>query len=554
MLVDGPVAMQTEAGYQAQELRVKVKRLMVLRATVITVLLGSLAVLHLYQNRPPVPAIYAIVIATYLLTIAYSIAYRSVQNLFAFAYVQIIGDVLLETGVVYATGGLDSPFSFIYIFSIFAAGFMLFRRGSLIVASLASILYGVLVDLQYYRVILPVPSREFTPSELFYNIFLVFFAFYSVAYFANSLSERLRVTREALAEKSTNLLELQALNESIVRSMADGMVTVGLDGRIMAFNKAAEDITGLSLGAVRGLHFSDVFNWLGIETFFEDMEFVKKPSYRFELTFPRGGKDLVLGMTVSPLRSESGTITGILGIFQDLTPIKEMEEEMHRNDRLAAIGELSAGMAHEIRNPLASLYGSLQVLEEDIELSGENRRLMDIAISEMERLNAIVTGFLTFAKPRTPAMEGCDLVSIIKDTVDLVVNSKDFSEGINIKTELPKAPLMLKADPGQLKQVILNLFLNAVQAVSGTGNIRIRAARDGMKKVEVEVEDDGAGIRKEDLDKVFYPFFSTKEGGAGLGLAIVYRIVEEHGGSIKVDSEPEKGTRFKVALPAEEAA
>ena len=554
MSVNVAGAMQTEPDYRAQDLRVKIKRMMILRVTVITVLLGSLAVLNVYQNHPPTRSIYAVVIATYLLTIAYSIGYRSIRSLYVFAYAQIIGDVLLETGVVYVTGGLDSLFSFIYLFSIFSAGFLLHRRGCLIVASLAGILYGVLVELQYYAVILTSPSRDFTPGELFYNIFLIFFAFYSVAVFASILAERQKVMKEALEEKSTDLLELQRLNESIVRSMADGMVTVDTGGRITAFNKAAEDITGMASTSVRGLHFSEVFNWLGVETFFEDLEFMRKPSYRFELVLPRSDKDLTLGMTVSPLRNESGGFAGLLGIFQDLTPMKEMEEEIKRKDRLAAIGELSAGMAHEIRNPLASLYGSLQVLKGEVDLSDENSRLMDIAIDEMERLNDIVTGFLTFARPKAPAKEGCDLVSIIRDTMDLVVNSKDFNDGIKLKADLPDGPLVIKADPGQIKQVLLNLSLNAIQSVQESGTIGISASMDGSKRAVVCVEDDGKGISKEDIDKVFYPFFSTKEGGAGLGLAIVYRIVEEHGGSIKVESGPGKGARFCVVLPAEEAA
>ena len=304
--------METKAGSDNLEIRTRVKWLMILRAAVITVLLGSLAALQLFQQREPVPAIYLIIIVTYLLTIAYSILFYRVKDLAAFAYAQILGDVFIETGVVFATGGVESAFSFTYIFSAIAAGMILYKRGSFVVASLAGISYAALAELQYYGLVLSSPVRGYTESEVFYNIFLNFVAFYTVAFLASSLSERLRATKYALDEKSTDLRELQALNESIVRSMADGMVTVGLDGRVTAFNKAAEDITGIPAAEARGMPFAEIFNWLGIETFFVDMEAAGRLPYRSELVYARGDKELILGMTLSPLRNELGGITGLL--------------------------------------------------------------------------------------------------------------------------------------------------------------------------------------------------------------------------------------------------
>jgi two-component system sensor histidine kinase PilS (NtrC family) len=386
-------------------------------------------------------------------------------------------------------------------------------------------------------------------SELVYNIFLTFVPFYPVGFLASSLSDRLKLTKEELEEKSIDLKELQALNESIVRSMADGMLTVGLDGRISGFNKAAEEIIGRPSAEVVGMPFSEVFNWLGIETFFDDIEAAGRLPYRYDLRYPGPGKELVLGITLSSLRNEDGDIKGLLGIFQDLTPMKEMEEEIKKKDRLAAIGELSAGMAHEIRNPLASLSGSLQVLKEDLHLSEDNNHLMEIALKEMDRLNNIVTQFLTYARPTAPMKELCDIVSIIKDTMDLIGNGMELGDGVSLRTELPEDPLVIWADPGQMRQILYNLTLNAHQSLRDSGTITIKVfARAG--ETVIEVEDDGEGILDEDINRIFYPFFSTKSGGSGLGLAIVYRIVDDHGGTIKVHSGPEAGARFSISIPS----
>jgi len=540
--------MQADIASREQELRQRVKWLMILRVTVITVLLGSLAILQLYLKREPMPTVYLLVIATYVLTIAYSVALPKVRNLGNFAVVQIVGDVLFITGIIYATGGLDSPFSFLYIFAILSSGFLLRRRGSFIIAALSGILYGTLVDLQYYGVILAAPERDYASSEILYYVFLFFFAMFSVALLSSSLAERLRVASEELAEKSIGLQELQALNDCIVRSMTDGMVISGLDGRVIAFNKAAQDITGLGLEDVRGRLLSEVFDWVGVEDLFEDGREERYPRY-YEIGIKASGRDLVIGMGLSPLRNERGQVAGILGIFKDLTPIKEMEALVKRKESLAAIGELAAGMAHEIRNPLASVSGSLQVLKSSLSLSEEDGHLMGIALEEMDRLNDIVTEFLVYARPKEPAKESCDVASIINGTVSLIRNSREFRDDIDLSVSLPDYPLIMEADPGQLKQVVMNLALNAVQAISGPGRI-VLGADYGIDSIMMTVEDDGEGIGAQEIDKIFYPFYSTKGSGAGLGLAIVYRIIEEHGGSIKVESEPGSGSRFIVTLPA----
>ncbi len=541
-----------EAGFDDRELRPKVKWLMILRVTVVTLLLGSLAALQFYQSRSVPRSIYFIIIATYLLTISYSILFNRMKRLAPLAYAQILIDLGLETGIVFATGGMDSAFSFTYFFSIIAAGIMLYRRGAFLIASLAGIAYGALVDLQYYGVLAPAPGRIYAHGELLYNIFLDFIAFYTVAFLAGTLSVRLKAAREELAEKAFDLRELQALNENIVRSMADGMATMAPNGRIGAFNKAAEEITGLKFEDVRGRALEEIFSLPEFHGFPEPGSSQTAP-YRCEIPFSRKDRALTLGLTISPLKDEKGGYGGLLCIFQDITPIKEMEAEIQKKDRLAAIGELSAGMAHEIRNPLASLSGSLQILKEELSLSGDNLNLMNIALNEMERLDRIVTEFLVYAGPKIPAMEECDMAQIIRDTANLVKGGGKYAEDADLRLELPDAPVRILADQGQMRQVLLNLAINAVQSLSGPGTVAIKLVPD-KDYIGIIVEDSGCGIPREDMDKIFYPFYSTKEGGSGLGLSIVYRIVEDHGGRIRVESRPGKGSRFTVKIPVGRAA
>ncbi len=540
------------AGFDDRELRPKVKWLMILRVTTVTLLLGSLAVLQFYQSRRVPRSIYLIIIATYLLTISYSILFNRMKRLVPLSYAQILIDLGLETSIVFATGGMDSAFSFTYFFSIIAAGIMLFRRGAFLIASLAGIAYGTLVDLQYYGVLAPSPDRIYPHGELLYNIFLNFIAFYTVAFLAGTLSVRLKAAREELAEKAFDLRELQALNENIVRSMADGMVTIDPDGRIGAFNSAAEEITGLKFEEVRGRALGEIFDLPELRGSLEAGISQTAP-YRCEIPFAREDRALTLGLTISPLKDEKGDYGGLLCMFQDVTLIKKMEAEIKKKDRLAAIGEMSAGMAHEIRNPLASLSGSLQILKEELSLSGDNLNLMDIALNEMERLDRIVTEFLIYAGPKMPAMEECDMAQIIRETANLIKSGGKSEEGVELVLDVPEEPVRILADQGQMRQVLLNLALNAVQSLSGPGTVTIKLIQNN-RDVSIIVEDNGSGIPKEDMDKIFYPFYSTKEGGSGLGLSIVYRIVEDHGGRINVESHPGKGSRFMVKIPVGRAA
>jgi two-component system sensor histidine kinase PilS (NtrC family) len=344
--------------------------------------------------------------------------------------------------------------------------------------------------------------------------------------------------------------------------MSSGLLTTDLEGRLTSFNRAAGEISGFSSDEIRGKRCWEVLDLEKLEEVFSVPRKIRLP-YRFDGECHRKDKTkLLLGVTVSDLRSE-GNSTGIIGIFQDLTHIREMEKEMKRKEKLATIGEMAAGMAHEIRNPLASLSGSMQVLRQEPLLNDEQKTLMNIALRETERLDSIITGFLRYAKPSPPNRKKCDLKSLLLETLDFFKQAQDYRENIKVFFEPEDRFLSASVDPDQMKQVFWNLSINAVQAMPEGGVLRVlaRQANSGyggengsgegsFSCFQVLFQDSGVGIEPVNLEKIFYPFFTTKDRGSGLGLAIVHRIIEDHGGKIEVESYLGKGTTFKILLPS----
>lgn len=552
--------------FPADELGQKLKWLMIGRVILLTALFGFSAALEIGFRTFPYPYfLYVIVVIAYLLTIIYSILLNRLKRLLLLAEVQLSIDVLIATVIVYITGGIESWFPFTYLLIVIAGSIILYSRGGILVASLSSILYGGVLVLQYYR-ILPIASgRDFSESDYIYNLFINITAFYLMSYLSGTLSERLKRAREKLKEKDADLLELKAFSDNVIRSLTSGLFTTDSEGRITFFNKAAEEITGWSNEEVRGKNVLDLFPFRGIkeglnpEKGSHDSGF-RVSLFRFEGKFFRkDGQRLILGMGISPLKDRKDNTSGFIGIFQDLTKIKELEEEIKGKEKMAAIGELSSWMAHEIRNPLASISGSIQVLKENLIPTEENIRLIEIALKETERLNLLVGDFLNYARPRPLALQLCDIEKLIVDTISLLKNSKEFHEGIKINLpftqeggeNINNRKIEAYVDTNQLKQVFWNLSINAIQAMPNGGELTIDIGNETQDSgfIEIVFKDTGTGIAKENLDFIFYPFFSTKEVGSGLGLAIAYRIVEEHKGKIKVESEIGKGTTFRIYLP-----
>ncbi|HKW85737.1 MAG TPA: ATP-binding protein, partial [Nitrospiraceae bacterium] len=347
-----------------------------------------------------------------------------------------------------------------------------------------------------------------------------------------------------------------AFHENIVQSISSGLFTTDAEGRITSFNPAAQDATGYTLGQVQNRRWWEVFNWQQGDRFGTGPVSLTVP-YRFEAEGKRAdGSRLVLGMTLSPL-NEGGVQTGLVGVFKDLTQIRDMEEQMRRQEWLATIGEMSAGMAHEIRNPLGALAGAMQMLRKDLPLDETNTRLMNIAIREATRLDSIITEFLAYARPPALNLKECDLNVVLADTLDLIRHeAHSRQKDIEITIQPWTSPVIAQVDQDQLKQVFWNLAANAFDAMPVGGQLmisvrcrQVRVSGQSGEVIEIAFQDTGEGIRKEHLDKIFLPFFTTKKEGSGLGLAAVYRIVDLHGGWVRVDSQVGKGARFVVCLP-----
>lgn len=559
----------SEDSQQQEVLLYKIKWLVIFRIILVTLLLGSALIIQLnVTTSRRLELLYFFIILSYVFTAVTLHLLKRVKNIRLYAYIQIIYDLVLETGMVYITGGVESIFTFTYIFTIIAASILLFRRGAFIAASLSTILYGTLVDLQFYRILplqvsLQFPYTAVNSSAIYYNIFMNSCAFYLVAFLSSYLSESLRRTHQRLQETSHDLTELQMFHHNILQSMHSGLLTTDLQGKITSYNRAAELITGYSLSEVYGQDLQNIFPDLDPEKLIHSNSRIYRGSQRLETTIRTKSKSRgYLGLSISLLLDNVAKVSGLICIFQDLTELKEMEEQIARADRLAAIGQLAAGVAHEIRNPLASITGSIQMLKSELDLSEDDQALMEIILRESDRLDNILADFLNYARPKPLTFAKCDILhEVILPIIGLLKRDRRFP-GEHIAIELDSVPNFPKivCDVQQLQQVFWNLSLNALQAMSSGGTLTIRTAVEKVEDWElgtqtpiyvgvISLSDTGVGMDEEALRQIFTPFYTTKKNGTGLGLAIAHSIIKNHHGLIKVKSSINEGTTFEVVLP-----
>lgn len=542
------------------DIKTRIYWLMGWRVVIVTVLLG-LSLAFQVTKGERVETFYALIIFTYAATILYALVIRKLSNpemLVQFAWAQVLIDFLLETILIARTGGIESPFAVLYVISVTIASLVPRRRVGLLTASLCIILFGTLTNVQLHGLVEGwgwLPQTGLSAAETLQAFGVYSLAFLVVGFLSGALADQLGQADLSLREKEQGLNRLRAFHENIVHSISSGVFTTDKGGRITSFNPAAQEATGYDFEQVLGRSWQDVFDCHPKQLEDHRTEDVTA-NIRLDVECKRSdGKRLILGMTLGPLH-ERGEQKGLVGVFKDLTQIRDLEEEMRRKQWLASLGEMSAGMAHEIRNPLGALAGAMQMLRQDLQADETSQRLMDIAIREATRLDAIITEFLQYARPPALSLAEYDLNKVLAETLDLVQHEARGRRGISIRAVPCAETLYAQIDQDQVKQVFWNLAVNAFDAMPSGGELTITAgsrqvdvAGHKADVVEVAFHDTGEGIPKKNLNKIFLPFFTTKQRGSGLGLAAVHRIVDLHGGWIKVESQEGQGTRFGVCLP-----
>ena len=488
--------------------------------------------------------------ATFLATLIYIALMRLLRrHPTVQAYIQFIGDLVLITGLVYFLGGASSPFSLLYLIVIAVASTLLRRRAGLTVASVAFLLYGGMIVLLYFGKIQPANTSQEPVSSLrlSYNLAVHGFGFYAVALLTYYLAHNVTRAERALEEKSEHLADLQVVHRDVIQSISSGILTTDLEGVVTSANHAGleildrteEDLLGIPVQK-SGLFSAE--QWRDATAASE-----QTGRMRSEVEVPRGGDTRYVGFSISRLTAERQH-RGYIIIFQDLTRWRRMQEELRMKDRMVAVGELAAGLAHEIGNPLAAISGSVQMLSASVDGDAAQRKLIEILLKESYRLDRTIKGFLRFARPRERSSVSFDIARLLTENFELLKNSEEVSDRHRMEVELDPPSARLFADPDQVSQIFWNLARNALRAMPDGGVLKVVGTLEDSW-YRLQVIDTGRGMSEEQRTNLFHPFQSFFDGGTGIGMAIVYRIVQDHGGRLRVDSRPGAGTTITVELP-----
>jgi len=529
--------------------------LMAFRVALVTLLLVATAIAEAVAPvdaplNPIARILFGVIIATYGTTIVFAFILRRAERFARIAGAQLAADLVIATIVLHLTGGAESGFVFMYLLIIGST--VLLGQGAAVTSVGAIVLY-VTVAVAGWTGALPTfagsPVSEVTLRALLRVLAINVVAMGGTGALAARLIVELQSAGERIATQGMRLRDLAALHEDVIRCLTSGLVTVSREGEIITFNAAAEEITGLLAHEVIDRPVASVFPPL-----VPLLESVADAGSlrRGEVVLARpDGTERIIGVSLSPLVNAEGQVLGRIVNFQDLTDLRRMEGAVVRAQRLAAVGRLAAGVAHEIRNPLAAISGSVELLAQTTKGSDtkETAALTDIVLREVERLNTLITGLLDFAKQRHLETQRLDCAALLEETVRVFQNDKNVRT--RVRFEAP-APVWVEADAGQLRQVVWNLLRNADEASPEGAPLDVIAKTTRVRDVEwaeIVIRDHGAGIPAEHLPRVFEPFFSLKQGGTGLGLATVHRIIEEHKGHTEISLPEGGGTQVTVRLP-----
>ncbi len=529
------------ASPQADALRTRLVWLTVFRTVAVSLSLVAVVARLLMQPLVDEPSrldtlSFAVIALVYLFTLVYGLMLRGGRADRVAAVVQVVGDLLIASVLVFLTGVGDSPFTFLYLLAVIGASIVLDGRGALLAAGAGAIAYAsllVAVKLQWLEP--PLGVGDVSRQRLAFLLGSNVLALFLIAALAGYLSRQLSATGGQLSEREADLKKLDNLQRQILACMPSGLITCDEAGRVTFVNGAARSILSLEGRLPPGLNVESLLpGSLGRDA----------RQRRRELTVQTDSGLRTLGLTVTALEGSGG---GSLVVFQDLTELRRIEEDLKRADRLAALGTLAAQLAHEIRNPLAAMRGSAQLLVQEPGGDPGSAKLVEILLRESDRLSKLVEDFLRFARPPPPVKLELELEVLVAETVDMLrADPLAWQVGV----ELVLAPLRVPVDADQIRQVLINILRNAFQAAGRGGQVRVTLEADGEQAL-LRIWDSAGSIPATDLSRIFEPFFSTREGGTGLGLSTAYSIVRAHGGNIRVSSSPKEGTEFLIQLPVQ---
>jgi two-component system, NtrC family, sensor histidine kinase PilS len=505
-----------------------------------------------------------VVVIFWLILNLFFLIYNQISHEFYLqAYLQIFADIVIITAIVHVTGDLASNYFSLYLVAIILSSMVLPRSRAFMVAGVSFVLMGSMLELAYLPNLYPdlVPagswlrflattsSASVDSETLKVKIAATLFGFFAVAYLSSYLAESLRKTGAELRDKSGQVASLQAFNENIILSMRDGLATTNLEGIITELNPAGALILGLERETILGQPIQTVFPAANLldprgEAFSADHR-------RQEITYRNpDNENLIVGVSASPLIIPDAGTVGYVYTLQDLTVEKRLEAEYRMKDRMATLGRMAAGIAHEIRNPLASVAGAARVLQSIAEGEQDQMKLIGIVSQESERLNKLVSDFLTYSREQRFEFREMDLAPLLEETLVLLKHHPLFSGELQIEKKLPPGPVMIVGDQDKMRQVFWNICDNALKAMAKRGVLRVEVHNSRKDMVSVLVSDTGMGMTSAQMEKIFEPFHAGFPNGTGLGLAIVYQIIQRHHGKIQVESTPGKGTQFSIDIPS----
>lgn len=505
------------------------------RISLFLVVLGVSLISYLLQpafiNWPVLGPFYALVSGAFCLHLFILGGIEAVFRRPWILFATFVIDSALISALISFSGLGQSLFLFLHLLNILLAGLVFQTQGALLIALLTSLFFTTAATLGP-----DMKALQFVLLLALNNI-----AFFLVAGLSGYLSEQLEMTGQALAKTGLNLKAARELNRLVVENIPSGLVTFSPDGQILQANKSASEILEVS-----GITERNLFDLIGGLRGPSEVGELEKRDVKYQAP---GSDSKVLGVLFSSFESPDLGGSVRIALMEDLTKIRRLENRVRQSEKLAAVGQLAAGIAHEIRNPLAGISGSVELLSQTTQ-NEDDRKLMKIILREIERLNHLITEFLDYSRPEAPPTDPVDLVPLLEETLQGIVLNKGLREDVQLVKELPvRATILGRRE--KLKQVFLNLVINAYQATQDTLRplVEVRVTQTG-NQIVVIVKDNGGGMTEATRKRLFEPFHTTKPKGTGLGLAIAHKILEGHSASVEVDSEQGQGTEFRVSFPA----